>query len=250
MNPWPIAPITDHDLNFAVVSYDFASFTNNEQTDLPSLEGAIDVSLLDYAGSIAEQTTMIASMFEGLEEIFSVLKELGSDDFESMFVPLSNSASAGDLILTGYQGLLGDSASSGGGGGGGGTAPPSSDCSQRTNQYGISNTGAFPGVTCNWKLTFQVLRVQDGPCTYSAAPAAQTGDATLPTINAFNLQSGDAGVWQLSHHTAHASDGSPFDVIDVHITPKTTGHFDAVGLLIMNNGSRTWHVCMSVDFIP
>lgn len=250
MNPWPIAPITDKDLNFGVVSYAFASFTNNEESDLPSLEGFIDTNLLDYAGSIADQATLFASLFDGIDEIFNVLKEIGSDDFESLFVPLSNAASAGDLTLTNYQGLLGDSAGSSGGGGSSGTPAPSTDCSQRTNQYGISNTGSFPGVTCNWKLTFQVLRVQDGPCTYSAPPAAQTGDSSLPIINSFALLSGDAGVWQLSHHTAHASDGSPYDVIDVKITPTTPGHFDGVGLLIMNNGSRTWHVCLSVDFIP
>lgn len=135
------------------------------------------------------------------------------------------------------------------GGGGGAAGPPSSDCSQRTNQYGLSNTGSFTGITCNWTLTFQVLRVQDGPCTYSAAPAAQSGDSHLPTIDSFGLQSGDATVWGLSHHTAHASDGTPFDVIDVKITPHTPGHFDGVGVLVMNGGSRVWHVCLSVDFI-
>lgn len=135
------------------------------------------------------------------------------------------------------------------GGGGGAPGPPSTDCSKRTNQYGLSNTGSFPGVTCNWTLTFQVLRVQDGPCTYSAAPAAQSGDSHLPTIDSFGLQSGDATVWGLSHHTAHASDGTPFDVVDVKITPHVAGHFDGVGVLIMNGGSRVWHVCLSVDFI-
>lgn len=134
-------------------------------------------------------------------------------------------------------------------GGGGAPPPPSSDCSQRTNQYGLSTTGSFPGITCNWTLTFQVLRVQDGPCTYSAPPAAQTGDSHLPTIDSFGLQSGDASVWGLAHHTARASDGTPFDVIDVKITPHVTGHFDGVGVLVMNGGSRVWHVCLSVDFI-
>lgn len=136
---------------------------------------------------------------------------------------------------------------------GGGPTPtpgPSTDCSKRTNQYGLSTSGAFPGVTCGWNLTFQVLRVQDGGCTYSAAPAARSGDTSLPTITSFTLQSGDPNVWQLGHHTAHASDGTPFDVIDVTITPAVPGHFDAVGYLVMNNGGRTLQACMSVDFIP
>ncbi len=38
MNPWPIAPITPKDLDFAVVNYDFTSFAGSEQADLPSLE--------------------------------------------------------------------------------------------------------------------------------------------------------------------------------------------------------------------
>lgn len=137
-----------------------------------------------------------------------------------------------------------------GGGGGGGSAAPSSDCSKRTNKYGLSKTGSFPGVHCDWSLTFQVLRVQDGACTYSAAPAAQQGSTTLPSIVSFTLQSGSTAVWKLGHHTARASDGTPFDVVDVGITPAAPGHYDAVGVLVMQNPGRTWHVCMSVDVIP
>jgi hypothetical protein len=133
---------------------------------------------------------------------------------------------------------------------GGGPPPPSSNCSNRTNQYGLSTTGAFPGVICGWSLTFQVLRVQDGACTYSAAPAPRQGDTSLPTITSFTLVSGNPAVWQLGHHTAHASDGTPYDVIDVKVTPTQPGHFDGVGHLVLNNGSRTLQACMSVDFIP
>ncbi len=136
-----------------------------------------------------------------------------------------------------------------GGGGGGGSAPPSSDCSKRTNQYGLSKTGSFPGVNCDWQLTFQILRVQDGACTYSAAPGAGVGATTLPTIVSFTLQSGSTAVWKLGHHTARASDGTPYDVVDVGITPAAPGHYDAVGVLAMQRPGRTWHVCMSVDVI-
>lgn len=121
-NPWPIAPITNKDLNFATVNYDFASFTNSEQSELPSLEGNLDVSLLDYAGSIADQTLLIASLFTGLDDVFTVLDEIGGDDLESIFGPLASASGQGDAILVQYSGLIGDNSGTGGGGGGGGAA--------------------------------------------------------------------------------------------------------------------------------
>ena len=138
---------------------------------------------------------------------------------------------------------------------GGGTGAPalSTDCGKRTNQYGLSTTGVFAGVVCTAKMALQVLRVQDGPCTYSAAPAPSPGATRLPTITSFTLVSGDATVWTLGHHTEQASNGTPFDVFDIGVTPKVTGarsHFDAVGRLVLANPSQTRTYCISVDCIP
>lgn len=119
-NPWPIAPIAQSDLDFAVVNYDFATFTDNEQSELPSLEGALDISLLDYAASIADQTTEIASLFDGIDDVFAVLDEIGNDDLESIFTPLANASGQGDAVLATYNSLIGDNS----GGGNPAPAPP------------------------------------------------------------------------------------------------------------------------------
>lgn len=171
MNPWPIAPIADTDLNFAVVSYDFASFTNNEEADLPSLEGAIDTSLLDYAGSIADQTTLIASLFSGLDDVFTVLNEIGGDDLESIFGSLANTATQGDAILVSYDALIGDNSGSGGGGGGGGT--PGACAAIDFGSIPTSTAGAANSVTTQWLVgntTGKDLHVTGAPIT-----AGQTG---------------------------------------------------------------------------
>jgi hypothetical protein len=141
----------------------------------------------------------------------------------------------------------------GGGGGGGGGSTPSSDCSHRTNQYGLSATGTFPGVKCDQKLTFQILRVQDGPCTYSAYVPAHNAVSSSVRVVSFSLISGDSTVWSLGSHIAHASDGTPYAAYDVTVTPKVSGaksHFDGVAVLVTQNPNQQLHFCMSVDCIP
>ena len=134
---------------------------------------------------------------------------------------------------------------------GGGPTTPSSDCSQRTNQYGLSQQGTVPGVTqCDWRLVFQVLRVQDGPCTYRAAPAAGVGATGIPQIISFTLAIGDTNVWSVFKDTQTASDGTVYDVIAVKITPTQPGHYDALAGLHITEPDRQWNVCLSVDFIP
>lgn len=159
-----------------------------------------------------------------------------------------------------------------------GAAPPpaqsSSNCQERTNQYGLSTPGTFPGVRVDARDTFQVLRVQDGPCTYSQAQYPSTGNTSFPRIASFTLTSGDPTVWRLGHHQERASDGTLVDLYDVTITPKllaaqprpqivtpnlagappapptqSRSHFDAVGVLVMTSPNRTLNVCMSVDCI-
>lgn len=119
-NPWPITPITSKDLDFAVVNYDFTTFVDNEQSELPSLEGAIDLTLLDYAASVADQTVLIASLFDGLDDLGLIPGEIdSSDDVGSTLGELANSAAAGDAALGDYTGQIGGSTGGGGGTGGG-----------------------------------------------------------------------------------------------------------------------------------
>jgi hypothetical protein len=210
----------------------------------------------------------LVAIVEGLDQALGVLAgELVSAFGEADTI---DAAPVGDT-LTGFAGALPASSSAvddlgtllagttppaptgGGGGGGGGSGPPSTNCSQRTNQYGISATGAFPGVTCDVKDTFQVLRVQDGPCTYSAVMYPTAGHPGFPRITSFTLVTGDPTVWKLAHHQEKASDGTLVDLYDITVTPKIAGnqsHFDATGRLVMTQPARTLTVCMSVDFIP
>lgn len=109
MNPWPIAPISPRDLDFSVVNYCFASFTANEETELPGLETAIDLTLLDFATSIADQTLLIADLFTGMDDVGLISGEIdSSDDVGQTLSDLSNSAAAADATLGDYNGQIGD----------------------------------------------------------------------------------------------------------------------------------------------
>lgn len=99
MNPWPISPLTPSDLDFAVVAYDFSSLTANELAPLPDLEVFMDSTLLDFAASIADQTTLIDSMAGDLDDLNVILDELATDDFDQVLADLAGIAAAGDGFL-------------------------------------------------------------------------------------------------------------------------------------------------------
>lgn len=181
MNPWPIAPITNKDLDFAVINYDFTTFTANEQSELPSLEGALDLTLLDYAGSIAEQTALIADLFTGLDDVFTVLDEIGGDDLESIFPSLANAGAQGDAILTQYNGLIGDN--SGGGGGGGPAAVP-------------VQTATGPVLACNARQGFGPGACSAYPCE-DTVPFANNSGSDL-TIESITLIQATGGPWTVT----------------------------------------------------
>ena len=193
---------------------------------------------------------------------------------------LASAISGGDAAIAAVGADLsptGEPSSGGGtgsGGSGGGNAP-SSDCSNRTNQYGISKTGSFPGVNCFLTDRFQVLRVQDGPCTYRGNIGNDPGHLDLPTYSSFTLLQGDSTVFALSRITLQATDGTPYDMYQITITPKllpvvsprprgpvpaaispkpvpmqNPTHFDAVGALVVSNRNETLMICISVDCIP
>jgi hypothetical protein len=107
MNPWPISPLGTNDLNFAVVNYDFTGLTASELGPLPPMEDAIDSSLADFTTSIADQTTLIASMDGDLNDLGNVVNEMSSDDFDQVLADLAGIASAGDGLLTDFVGLIG-----------------------------------------------------------------------------------------------------------------------------------------------
>jgi hypothetical protein len=98
-NPWPIAPLSASDLDFAVVDYDFTGLTADALADLPNLEAAMDELLAEIATSIADQTILIASMADDLDDLYTILDEVANDDVESVLADLAGIAAAGDSML-------------------------------------------------------------------------------------------------------------------------------------------------------
>ena len=109
MNPWPIYPLTSADLDFAVVSYDFSGLTANALADEPGLEAAIDLTLADVATSIADQTSLIAIMFDGLDDLDSIIGEIDGSPLDGVLGELANAATAGDSDLNDFTQQFTDS---------------------------------------------------------------------------------------------------------------------------------------------
>lgn len=107
MNPWPIAPLTPKQLNFAIVNYDFSGLTADALGPLPQLEAVMDSGALDLAASIADQVVLVDSMAGDLDDLGNVLKELQSDDFDQILADLAGIASAGDGMLNDFTSLTG-----------------------------------------------------------------------------------------------------------------------------------------------
>jgi hypothetical protein len=106
VNPWPIAPVAASDLYFAVVAYDFTSLTGEETSQEDPLLDALDLVNADFATSIADQTVLIASMANDLDDLGKVLNEIATDDFEAIAADLAGIAAAGDGILTDFAKLF------------------------------------------------------------------------------------------------------------------------------------------------
>jgi hypothetical protein len=99
VSTWPISPLSASDLDFAVVDYGFTGLTASELADLPNLEAAMDGLLTDLATSLADQTILIASMADDLDDLYTILDELANDDIESILADLAGIAAAGDTML-------------------------------------------------------------------------------------------------------------------------------------------------------
>ncbi|HKM81544.1 MAG TPA: hypothetical protein VJY15_11350 [Candidatus Acidoferrum sp.] len=99
MSTWPISPLSASDLDFAVVNYDFTGLTADALADLPNLETAMDGLLADLATSIADQTVLIDSMADDLDDLDTILSEVANEDLTQILADLAGVAAAGDGML-------------------------------------------------------------------------------------------------------------------------------------------------------
>jgi hypothetical protein len=106
MNPWPISPLTEKDLTFVPVNYDFTGLAASELSATQALLDAIDATLTDFGTSVADQTVEIASWTGDLLDLDQVLNELATDDFEQVAAELAKAAAAGDGLLNDFVGLF------------------------------------------------------------------------------------------------------------------------------------------------
>jgi len=153
LNPGPLPPITANDLDFVPVNYDFATFTANAEAELPSLEGAIDLTLGDFIISVADQTTLIASLFDGLDDLGNIPGEIDGMEFDQTAAELSQAATDGDTLLSGFTSLITGASGSGGSGGGGGGIGGSGGCD--TIDFGsvpTSSAGGANSFEAQWFL--------------------------------------------------------------------------------------------------
>ena len=107
MSTWPISPLAQSDLDFAVVNYDFTGLTASELAPLQSFDDAIDLTLADTITSVADQAVLIASMAGDLDDLGNILNELAGDDFFVILAELSALQALADRELNDFIGLLG-----------------------------------------------------------------------------------------------------------------------------------------------
>lgn len=244
------ARLTDDQLDLTTDVPNFMGDITNDLGNLGTHTDGFDLVFEDLATQVGTAVDAGGVLDDDLGALDTSVPGIAPNSLDSDHASLPGTLSEGNAILSDSSDLLGSVTPAPQPPGGGGAPPPSSDCGKRTNKYGISKKGSFPGVKCDWQLTFQVLRVQDGTCTYSADPSPPPGASTTVVIQSFALVQGDASVWSLGHHTFHPDNAPALDVIDVKVTPGTPGHFDAVGVLNTTRPTQKLHVCMSVDVIP
>jgi hypothetical protein len=104
--PWPIAPLAQSDLDFAIVNYDFTGLTADQLGPGDGLLTAIDSSLADFLQSVADQTLLIASMASDLDDLAAVLSEIDADDASQIIADLAGISAAGDTLLGGFTSLI------------------------------------------------------------------------------------------------------------------------------------------------
>jgi len=107
VSTWPISPLAQSDLDFAVVNYDFTGLTARELAPLHSFDDAIDLTLADTITSVADQAVLIASMAGDLDDLGNILNELAGDDFFVILAELAALEALGDRELNDFLGLFG-----------------------------------------------------------------------------------------------------------------------------------------------
>jgi len=256
MGAFPLLTAAQLDLSQDV--FDFQQTISDTLGQLGTTGDGFDQDMLDLGALLTVAGDPGDAIDGDLGLATTIASSIDPNSLAGDAASLPASLAEGDSILSDAHALSGavqpaPAPPTGSGGGTGGSSAPSSDCGKRTNQYGLSKPGAFPGTVCDAHLTFQVLRAQDGPCTYSAAPAPAAGSLSLPQIVSFTLVQGDPTIWSLGHKTLQASDGTPYDVYTVTIHPRVTGQaasFWGVGRLVTSSPSQSLNLCLSVDAIP
>lgn len=246
-NPWPISPITDKDLTFAVVNYDFTSFTANAESELPSLEAAIDLTLIDFATSIADQIPLIVDIFSGLDDLANIPLEIdASDNIGTTLSDLASAAAAGDATLNDFAAFFVPPPPSGGGGGGGPTPTQSTKCGTHGQSSILLSDNAG---NCFAADVTPVLDVADGTC-YKVCVMDGSCFAGKANVTGAALLSGDSKLFAVSFDTV-TPQGSSTSVsrVTFKLTPYKAGHF--LGKFTINtsnrNPSEIW--CLIADVI-
>lgn len=250
--------LTPDQLDLSTDTFDFTQTITDTLGNFGTPDDGFDSLVLEVVTELANAGDPGDALDGDLGIASGIAATIDPNSLAGDAASLPASLAEGDSILSDVHALSSSvqpvsAPPAGTGGATGGTPAPSSDCGQRTNQYGLSKPGPFPGVACDQHLNFQVLRQQDGPCTYTADVPASAGFSNPPQIVSFTLYQGDPAIWSLGHHTEQARDGTPFDVYTVKISPRVTGQaasFWAVGYLVTKNPSRAQYLCMSVDCIP
>lgn len=98
MNPWPIAPLGIRDLNFQPVNYDFTTLTASDLGDTPNMLADIDQTMNEFITSIVDQSNLIASMENDLDDLGAILSEIDVDNFESIAADLAGIAGSLDTL--------------------------------------------------------------------------------------------------------------------------------------------------------
>lgn len=222
-NPWPIAPLAHQQLSFALVDYNFAGLTADSLSEEPGLENAIDLTLADFAASIADQTGLIAVMFDGLDDLGTIMNEVDNSPLDGVLSELANTASAGDAILNDYQGMLtGTSGGGGTGGGGGGSPTQSAKCG--THGDSVITLGDDTG-NCFAADVTHILDIADGTC-YKTCVMDGSCFAGKTNVTSATLLSGDSKLFAVSIDTVtpQGSD-TPVSRVTFALSPYKTGHF-------------------------
>jgi hypothetical protein len=107
VNPWPISPLAQSDLDFAIVNYDFTGLTADKLGPTDGLLAAMDTTIPDFGQSIADQILLIASMDSDLDDLPIILTEMNIDDSAQVLSDLAGIAAAGDSLLNNFTGLAG-----------------------------------------------------------------------------------------------------------------------------------------------